>query len=60
VFVLNRQYLWTGTFNFADANQRQITIYLPKLKPFHESVSIELTGYYNMAPITAGTKIQIE
>ena len=57
VYVLNRQKQFQGSFTFDDAKPRQITIYLPHVSSSHESVTIEVTGYYNSAPITAGTKI---
>ena len=57
IYVLNRQKQFQGTFTFDDAKPRQITIYLPHVSSSHESVTIEVTGYYNSAPITAGTKI---
>ena len=57
VYVLNKQKQFQCTFTFEDAQPRQITIYLPHLSPSHESVTIEITGNYNQAPIEAGTKI---
>jgi len=57
IYVLNRQKQFQGTFTFQDAKPRQITIYLPHLNPSHQSVTIEVTGTYNQAPIEAGTKI---
>jgi len=57
IYVLNRQKQFQGSFTFGDAKPRQITIYLPHVSSSHESVTIEVTGYYNSAPIQAGTKI---
>ena len=57
VYVLNRQKQFQGAFTFQDAKPRQITIYLPHISLEYESVTIEITGYYNSAPIQAGTNI---
>jgi len=57
IYVLNRQKQFQGTFTFGDAKPRQITIYLPHVSFDQQSVTVEITGYYNQAPIQAGTKI---
>lgn len=57
IYVLNRRKLFQETFTFADVKSRQIIIYLPQLKPEYQTVTIEVTGKYNEAPITSGAKI---
>lgn len=59
VWVLNRQKLFQATFTFNDAKPRQITVFLSKLQLQHEIVTVEVTGTYNNAPLTAGTQLKI-
>jgi len=60
VYVLNRQKQFQGSFTFNDAKPRAITVYLPHVKASDGLVTVEVSGFYNQAPLEAGAQLKLE